>query len=99
MPAMREILPRTRERQVSLLLVVGVKGNTPAHAGKTTAGGKAVVALRKYSRARGKDAGMTSVSSGNWEILPRTRERHGLVVLRHCPYGNTPAHAGKTQEN
>ena len=94
--AKEETPPLTRGRRFLLFFGEGVKGNTPAYAGKTPRITIKVGSLRKHPRLRGEDAEDHYQGRKPEETPPLTRGRHGLLELMSDPVRNTPAYAGKT---
>ena len=90
-----EIPPRARGRVIDWIERQGIRGNTPACAGKRPPSRATMRAIRKYPRVRGEETRALSAMTAVREIPPRARGRGNLD--RHTPgvRGNTPACAGK----
>ena len=70
--------------------------NTPASAGKTSENIKKSRPVKKHPRVRGEDEIAFAEKAAKKETPPRPRGRRAYVLLPGDRQGNTPASAGKT---
>ncbi len=92
----RETPPRMRGRLRRRDRRIHCRGNTPAHAGKTTPVSTTTRTDKKHPRACGEDATANFSSFASLETPPRMRGRRPTQGSCPVPLRNTPAHAGKT---
>ena len=92
----QETPPLTRGRPTYGYTSKGLKRNTPAYAGKTSASSISFLLDEKHPRLRGEDKSVPFQAVFVTETPPLTRGRRVLQVLISEPLGNTPAYAGKT---
>ena len=91
-----ETPPRMRGRQMQAGGHEAVEGNTPAYAGKTSAGSQAPPEHRKHPRVCGEDSVWRRQTQIPRETPPRMRGRPPYRDDGEAEAGNTPAYAGKT---
>ena len=89
--------PRARGRPTLLLLLLPIRGTTPACAGKTGRCSRLPRGPRDYPRVRGEDVIGSYSPSSPPGLPPRARGRPAVAADFHAVRGTTPACAGKTR--
>ena len=92
-----ETPPRMRGRRTPWFAATALAGNTPAYAGKTSAGRRSRGGRRKHPRVCGEDPHRGVKNAPVPETPPRMRGRLPDNLRQAAVMGNTPAYAGKTR--
>ena len=88
--------PRMRGKRVPTGAAMPLPGITPAHAGKTSAGGLGMNAIKDHPRACGENINAALNQRIDIGSPPRMRGKRIRVFRRKRNIRITPAHAGKT---